>query len=338
MALARTGRQPRPRGTDKRRVGMLLAVAVVSAVFALLLLARGDGGTTAGEITPVDSIYHEFAANHLHGLGFDQERDQLVIATHFGLFLLRPGQDHGGSWELFQLGDNRDDFMGFSLHPHEPDVLYTSGHPATGGNLGVLRSDDGGLTFERVFEGFDGHPIDFHSMVVSPANPDVLYGYYWGDRMLYRTFDAGVTWERVTPEGLPDGGPCWAAPCLAADPVDAQALYAGTEQGLMVSRDAGQTWNRLASAPDGPVAGTGAVESSAGLTIFAAAVAEGVVVSTDGGQAWEPRNAGLDLAPGELVFTFAFDRSNPGRVFLATTGQRIFESYDDGASWEAILR
>jgi hypothetical protein len=63
--------------------------------------------------------------------------------------------------------------MGFSLHPSNPDVIYTSGHPKSGGNLGVMKSVDGGMIFERIFLGLSGESVDFHSMIISPANPHI---------------------------------------------------------------------------------------------------------------------------------------------------------------------
>ncbi|MBI2030127.1 exo-alpha-sialidase, partial [Candidatus Kaiserbacteria bacterium] len=48
--------------------------------------------------------------------------------------------------DLYRVGKSRDDYMGFSPHPTEADVFFTSGHPSRGGNLGFQKSDDGGAT------------------------------------------------------------------------------------------------------------------------------------------------------------------------------------------------
>lgn len=314
-----------------------VALVALASFLAVAAACEEAGPEQEGPLVPVDSLAHEFQGNHLHGIGFDSRDGQLYLASHFGLFLLRPSEDGADRWNLYQWGETRDDYMGFSLHPTDPDMVYTSGHPATGGNLGVLRSDDAGLTFEQVFQGFDGEAIDFHSMTISPANAEVLYGYYWGDEMLYRTRDGGNTWERFRADGLPEGGPCWGAPCLAADPLDEDTLYAGTERGLLVSRDGGRAWDVLSSALTGPVAGVG-VSSGEPPRILAMTVEEGVLGSSDGGETWEPHGRGLDLDPQEIVFAFAFDWEEPSRVFLATTEQRVFESDDAGASWRVILR
>src|SRR5262249_32696538 len=87
----------------------------------------------------------------------------------YGIFIWKEGK-------FFQLGQRRDDFMGFSLHPSNPDVIYTSGHPKSGGKTWVMKSENGGMIFERIFLGLNGESVDFHSMIISPANPNVPYG------------------------------------------------------------------------------------------------------------------------------------------------------------------
>jgi photosystem II stability/assembly factor-like uncharacterized protein len=330
-AVTRSG-QRAPRVPFSRFI--ITGVAAVLAVACGILVAAGCGGSDGrDELLPVASIEHEFAGNHLHGIGYDYKQARLFLATHFGLFVLQRADTDQRDWRLFQVGTNRDDFMGFSLHPLDPDVIFTSGHPARGGNLGVMKSEDGGFTFKQVFDGPDGEPIDFHSMTISPADPAILYGYYWGDEMLYRTRDAGRTWDRLAGDAFSTGGLCWGAPCLAADPNRADSLYAGTERGLMVSHDGGETWRALLPSP---VAGVG-VSGGQRPLILAMSATEGVVASTDDGTTWERRDQGLDLREGELVFAFSFDWSNPQHVFLATTGQRVFQSTDGGESWIEVM-
>jgi photosystem II stability/assembly factor-like uncharacterized protein len=143
-------------------------------------------------LTPVGSISYQFH-NHIHGIGYDSHNQRLFVATHYGIFVWQERQ-------LFQLGQSRDDFMGFSSHPSDPNIIYTSGHPAKGGNLGVLKSEDGGVTFRQIFRGLKGETVDFHAMTISPANPTILYG--WFMERLYRTKDGGKTWQFACARGL----------------------------------------------------------------------------------------------------------------------------------------
>lgn len=166
-------------------------------------------------LKPVESISHQFQ-NHIHGLGYDSRNQRLFVATHYGLFVWKDGK-------LFQLGEVRDDFMGFSLHPSNPDIIYTSGHPKTGGNMGVMISEDGGVTFKRILHGLQGEAVDFHSMTVSPVNRKILYGWFKGK--LYRTKDGGKTWDFASGRGMPQQGFCFGAPCLTADTKDERSVY-----------------------------------------------------------------------------------------------------------------
>lgn len=279
---------------------------------------------TQGTLKSVPSISYQ-SHNHIHGLGYDSQNKQLFIATHYGLFIWKEGQ-------LFQLGENRDDFMGFSLVPSSPKTIYTSGHPQSGGNMGVMKSDDGGLTFKQIFRGLTGETVDFHSMIVSPANPKILYGWFQGK--LYRTKDGGKSWQFPSARGLPSKGFCWGAPCLSADSRDEGTVYSGTPNGLLVARDFGESWTKTQS-DLGAVAGVG-VQLGNSQLLFAFAEKLGLIASQDGGKNWKSTNEGLKLSPKEFVFAFVFDRSNPHHVFAAT-GEQIFRSTDGGKNWQKIL-
>lgn len=281
-------------------------------------------GATAAILTPVPSISYQ-SHNHIHGLGYDSKNNRLFIATHYGIFIWNEGQ-------LFQLGQSRDDFMGFSLHPSNFDVIYTSGHPKSGGNMGVMKSEDAGITFKQIFRGLSGETVDFHSMIVSPANPNILYG--WFNRKVYRTKDGGKSWQFAVARGLPNKGICWGAPCFSADGRDEGTVYAGTRNGLLVSRDFGDNWTSAGSDVGG-IGGIG-VNPRNSKNIFGFTEKLGLTISQDGGKSWNRANEGLKLSPKEFIFVFAFDRSNANQIFAAT-GEQIFQSTDAGKTWKKIL-
>jgi len=275
-------------------------------------------------LKPVRSISYQHQ-NHIHGLGYDSQNQRLFVATHYGIFIW---QDN----KLFQLGENRDDFMGFSLHPTNPNVIYTSGHPTSGGNMGVVRSEDGGVTFKRIFQGLQGEPVDFHSMTISPANPKILYGWHKGK--LYRTKDGGKTWEFASARGMPQQGFCFGAPCLTPDPKDERGVYAGTPKGLLVSHDFGENWSTV-NASLGGVAGVGVAPSDP-QRLFAFTENLRLAYSQNKGKTWQARNNGLKLSRDEFIFAFAFEQKNSNQLFAATP-ERIFRSADGGQNWEKIL-
>src|SRR3546814_20068354 len=85
--------------------------------------------------------------------------------------------------------------MGFPPNPTDPDLLYASGHPAGGGNLGFIVSRDGGKSWSKLANGAGG-PVDFHQMDVSKSDPAVVYGAF-GD--LQQSADGGRRWTAAGP-------------------------------------------------------------------------------------------------------------------------------------------
>jgi photosystem II stability/assembly factor-like uncharacterized protein len=76
--------------------------------------------------------------------------------------------------------------MGLAVNPDDPAVVLAAGE-------GVLRSTDGGASWEQVLQlSQGGGPVAW-----SASEPDV--GYVVGfDRLLYRTGDRGASWQPVS--------------------------------------------------------------------------------------------------------------------------------------------
>lgn len=278
--------------------GWLLAVAIVA--FAGLTPARGEM-TVSGLLE----------RTHIHGLAVDRaDPARLLIATHHGLYVARP------DGAVRRLSDHRDDLMGFSAHPDDPAVLYASGHPAGGGNLGVIRSEDGGRTWTRLSPGVHG-PVDFHQMTISPADPQVLYGVYRG---LQRSDDGGRTWRVVAapPQGII---------ALAASAHDPETLYAATEHGILISRDGGSGWMPVhpARAP------ATAITTTPDGTLIVYLLGEGLLEAAETDPSgW--RLVGPELAD-DVILHLAVDPADPDRRYAATWQSRLLVSDDGGAGW-----
>lgn len=295
-------------------IGALLGIAGIGGVLAFTTFrdaATGGQGST-GDLRPVRDITHG------HGLTVDvADQNRLYIATHAGLLVLVNERN------LYRVGRSEDDFMGFSAHPTDPKVFFSSGHPRRGGNLGIQRSDDGGMTWRRISTGVRG-PVDFHAMAVSPANPDLLYGWYAS--ALQRSTDGGKSWE-VIGASLPN------VIRLTADPERADVVYAATVEGLMVSTDRGVSWAPLGEELRGSAVTAVAVLPTRTQELIAFSDQFGLAKSTDGGTTWRSM---AERFGGETPLHIAIARQRPDTVYVLTGGNSIFRSNDGGERWDRV--
>ncbi|MEX2425749.1 MAG: hypothetical protein WD401_03205 [Thermomicrobiaceae bacterium] len=306
----------------------LLAALVggVAVVFVVAALLFWPGNDADAAFQPVESIEYEQSPNHIHGIGYDSDSERLYLASHFGLFAL-------GGDQLHQVGNERSDLMGFSMNPDDPSELFISGHPQGGGNLGLLHSTDQGLSFEQIFTGISDEIVDFHGMTISAADPDRFYGAFMGQ--IYRSTDRGSNFTAVRSENLSETGLCWGVPCLAAGSGEPDTVYAGTEEGLMVSDDGAENWQLLTDELGQVAAVTADPNNPDRLVAYTEAM--GVAISEDRGQSWESRQGDMPSSAGGVVFAIALDQSESDHLFVATMNNEVFETVDGGETWERIV-
>ena len=112
-------------------------LGTVVVLIALVAAAHALGPVSAGSVAVSELSKH----THIHGIAVASgSPSRVYVATHHGFFVVEPD---GMASRLSETGD---DFMGFTPHPTDLAMLYASGHPAAGGNLGFIASVDGGRT------------------------------------------------------------------------------------------------------------------------------------------------------------------------------------------------
>lgn len=289
-----------------------------ATLYAAIGIALGAAAAlyAYGSSPPSETTVASLAgATHFHGIAVDAaDPTRLYLATHHGLFVA----DADG--KARRISPTRDDFMGFTAHPTDPSMLFASGHPGSGGNLGFIASRDRGRSWEKVANGVNG-PVDFHQMDVSKADPRVIYGVY-GD--LQRSTDGGKTWARAAP--APDG-----IIGLAASSNDANMLYVATQHGLVRSADGGLTWK---SAHESGRPAT-MVHVTKDGSIYAFVVGLGLVRASEKELAWQLVSNGFG---NDYVVHFAADPTDQRRLYAITLSpqtraQRVVSSRDGGANW-----
>ena len=182
----------------------------------------------------------------------------MIIVQGFGIFETTDG---GGSWEPRNSGLRaewplEDERVGYCVHklvmsPVDHDRFYQQNH------CGMHRSDDGGRTWTEVTDGLPtdfgfvaaAHPQDRESFYVIPLDPGHGRCMPDGAAAVWRTSDAGSTWQRLH-RGLPQQNAFIGVlrEGLAIDSLDAPGLYFGTSTGqVFASADEGETWDEIAS-------------------------------------------------------------------------------------------
>ncbi|RME05506.1 MAG: hypothetical protein D6803_08780, partial [Anaerolineae bacterium] len=271
--------------------------------------------------------------------------------------------DGGQHWQRIWYGDNLARYIW--INPQDHNLIYVStgifdrvaansdpNAPDPGG-VGVLRSRDGGQTWETlgVANGFRPDELYVGSLYMHPTNPEILLAatgndpYMWlmGRPMgaVYRTEDGGDTWQRVL--DLPNGS---AVEICEGDP---NVAYAGSMSAFYRSDDAGRTWqlqsgigdNQVVQAgeemwgPPGVVAGFPIdlqCDPRDANRVFVNAYGGGNFVSEDGGRTWKVASRGYS---GALMFQIAVARDDPARVY-ATARSGLFASADGGQTWEGL--
>lgn len=273
----------------------LIGLAFATALALPTAASEHSAATLVSELT------------HIHGVVLPPNSDLVLLATHGGLFAL----DSAGSARM--VSEAADDFMGFTAATD--GTLYASGHPAMGGNIGVIGAGSADGTWSKLSDGAQG-PVDFHALSVSPADPLVLYGTYGG---IQASRDGGRTWSMAGtgPDEVID---------LAAAADDPGHLFAGTMSGLMESRDYGATWT-LAAAGGVPVTAV-EIAPDGSLRVFVA------------GAGFALLKAGeievISDRANDVFLHMAFDRENPDNVIAVTAESDILESNDGGKTWSAF--
>jgi len=107
---------------------------------------------------------------------------------------------------------------------------------------------------------------------------------YSGQPWLFKTMDAGVSWDTLTALGTDT-----TLLALAVHPANANIVYAGKANGVFKTTDGGNNWTGTGLADVRAIA----IDPGAPETVYAG-TANGVYVSTSGGGGWVAMNDGLE--------------------------------------------
>jgi photosystem II stability/assembly factor-like uncharacterized protein len=303
---------------------------------------------------------------------------RLLVGTRKGAFILsadgkREKWDisgpHFAGWEMYHLKGS----------PADPNRLYASQSSGWFGQL-IQRSSDGGKTWEPVgnkfvYDGvpgthqwYDGtlHPWEFKRvwhLEPSLADPDTIYAGV-EDAALFRSTDAGQTWQELAGLRSHGTGPRWqpgaGGLCLHTiliDPSNHQRMFiAISAAGAFRTDDAGKTWRPINHGlksqhiPD-PTAEVGhcvhriSMHRSRPEVLFMQKHWD-VMRSDDAGDSWQEVSGNL---PTDFGFPIEVHAHEPETIYVVPIKSdsehfppdgklRVYRSRTGGNEWEPLTK
>ncbi len=228
--------------------------------------------------------------------------------------ILHRSQDGGKTWlPAIQLQGFRD-VSRLVVDPGNPSLLYAL---ATGN---IFKSADAGLTWSPVLATMVGpsrnviavHPTETNIQFSNPVGTST------GEGM--RSNDGGMTWQTMSgwPAQVRIGS-------LFFVPGQPGVTLATTASVLLVSRDAGQSWQRLGMPPVGVAR---AVATLLPGDVILVSLGNRLLRSKDGGQSWSSVPFPADTAINSFWTT-----ANDASYVLAATTRGVYRSLDGGVTW-----
>ncbi len=259
----------------------------------------------------------------------------------------------GTTWQPIFDGHETSSIGDVAIAPSNPEIVWVgTGEPnnrqSSSFGYGVYKSEDGGATFQRAGLERSGH---IGEVVVHPSDPRIVFvaalGPLWssgGERGVFRTRDAGKTWERVLFANEDTG-----AVDLVMDPKNPDVLYAALYQrrrvpwgfsgggpggGLYKTTDGGDVWKKLVKGLPAPPLGRIGVDLFRSDPRIVYAIVEhktegGVYRSTDRGESFEKVSS---ENPRPMYYSHIFvDPNDARRIYVL--GSEFFTSDDGGVTF-----
>ncbi len=254
--------------------------------------------------------------------------------------------DGGETWKYIGLKETRQ-IAKIVIDPGNPEIVYVGalGH-AYGPNpeRGVYKSIDGGATWQHVLD--KGPELGVADLAIAAGEPNELFATLWNAHRppwstyaplagegsgLYRSVDAGQTWQACTGQGLPAGKWGRAGVAVSSNGQRVYALIEATKSGLYVSSDGGASWSPGSS--DARLTSRAwyfnriTVDPSDANTLYVPNIA--LMGSRDGGKTF----AVVRGAPGGDDYHELWVDPKDGSRLLLATDQGTSISLDRGKTW-----
>lgn len=213
-----------------------------------------------------------------------------------------------------------------------PDILYCG---TEGGE--VFRTENRGLHWTPASLSLASGAID--AIAIHPLNPNIIYA---GDHnRIYRTVDAGISWEVLLTESQ------MSANCIEIHPQNPNIIFVSGNKGMWRSVDGGFQWSPIFT--DACYAVMLKPDNADVVYVLKNDPADKRCIfmkSTDGGQSFEKKSNGwfngMDPARQNAGARMSVTPADPNRIYVVLIGQAkegdngfigVYRSDDAGESW-----
>ena len=300
-----SGHESRP-GDDQR------------SYYAAVFLNRGhvSGGQTSYvglfKRVPGDTTWINMYHNNLLTFGMGLWERGTTIRRYLAMGNgLHRSDDGGKTWRVLT-GWQTEEVLSVALDPVDSALIYISTP------FGVFKSTDDGANWQKKTRGMKKWFVK--KVMIDQKNRLTLYA--TGEDDLYRTTDGGEHWKslNVGATGIE---------AVIQDPSDVNHLLIGSDvDAVHVSFDGGKSWTRGKGLPK--EAFYAICVSPEKHTVYAGGYRTGLWKSDDGGVSWQLLWQNDDI---EAIFALFQQPGDPKHLMMGTSGQGVFESFDEGKTW-----
>lgn len=277
-------------------------------------------------------------------VGTGENNSQRSVAYGDGVY---KSLDGGESWTNMGLRQS-EHISQIHVDPDNSlDVLVAAQGPlwSPGGDRGLYRTVDGGVTWDRILEVDELTGVN--EFVVHPGSPEHIIAsslqrgrHVWGivgggpGTDLYKTTDGGASWRKLT-AGIPAGdkGRIGLASAPSAPDTVYAIVFAEDEgSGFYRSTDFGESWEKRSDrmSNDAQYYNEIAVDPQNADRVYS--VDTFSWMSEDGGLSWE--RLGVERRHVD-DHAFWIDPNTPAHIYLGGDGG-IYESWDRGKTWRHV--
>jgi photosystem II stability/assembly factor-like uncharacterized protein len=300
--------------TIRRGLGCMAVMMMASPLFAATWFPLGPYGGDA----------RSFAAD-------PHNSQHLYLGTATGW--VYESTDGGTAWKRLSRVGKRDDIVIAHILLDALDAkhvivgAYALDHP----DGGLYESRDGGLTWYSQAQ-MRGQSV--RALTASPSDPKLMVaGTLQG---VYRTRDAGVHWQLISPEGSME---IHEVESIAIDPVDPNVIYAGTWHLPWKTTDGGVSWANIGVKQgfiDDSDVFSIIVDPQKPQTVYASACS-GIYKSVNAGLRFDRvRKDQLGMDHAALRTRKLLQNPVRPQIVFAGTTQGLWRTTDDAATWSRL--